>query len=61
MCIYLFFIRNLTLLRNGKFVSDLRVDLRYLPISKPTKRADGTIEAALESSKLYIIHFYGTN
>ncbi|CEG70147.1 hypothetical protein RMATCC62417_06095 [Rhizopus microsporus] len=41
---------NLTLLRNGKFVSDLRVDLRYLPISKPTKRADGTIEAALESN-----------
>lgn len=42
--------RNLLLLRNGKQVSDLRVDIRYLPISKPTKRDDGTIEPAVESS-----------
>lgn len=42
---------NLLLLRNGKQVSDLRVDIRYVPISKPTKRDDGTIEPAVESSK----------
>ncbi|KAG1620339.1 hypothetical protein G6F45_011544 [Rhizopus arrhizus] len=41
---------NLPLLRNGKYISDLRVDLRYLPISKPIKRSDGTIEAAAESN-----------
>jgi hypothetical protein len=38
------------MLRNGKQVTDLRVDIRYLPISKPTKREDGTIEPAVESS-----------
>lgn len=43
--------RNLLLLRNGKHIGDLRVDLRYIPISKPTKRDDGTIEPAVESSK----------
>ncbi|CEP18998.1 hypothetical protein [Parasitella parasitica] len=41
---------NLLLLRNGKHVSDLRVDIRYVPISKPTKRDDGTIEPAVESN-----------
>lgn len=41
---------NLMLLRNGKHVSDLRVDIRYLPISKPNKRDDGTVEPAVESN-----------
>ncbi|KAI8987617.1 C2 domain-containing protein [Mycotypha africana] len=41
---------NLLLLRNGKHVSDLRVDIRYLPISKSTKRDDGTIEPAVDSN-----------
>ncbi|KAI9485598.1 MAG: C2 domain-containing protein [Benjaminiella poitrasii] len=41
---------NLLILRNGKHVSDLRVDVRYLPLSKPTKRNDGTIEPAIESN-----------
>ncbi|KAI7902614.1 C2 domain-containing protein [Cokeromyces recurvatus] len=41
---------NLLVLRNGKHVSDLRVDIRYLPISKPIKRDDGTIEPAVESN-----------
>ena len=39
------------MLRNGKYVTDVRVDLRYLPISKATKRDDGTVEPATESSK----------
>ncbi|KAI8367199.1 C2 domain-containing protein [Choanephora cucurbitarum] len=41
---------NLMMLRNGKYVTDVRVDLRYLPISKPTKRDDGTVEPATESN-----------
>lgn len=41
---------NLMMLRNGKQVTDLRVDIRYLPISKPTKRDDGTIIPAVESN-----------
>ncbi|CAO3663290.1 unnamed protein product [Rhizopus stolonifer] len=41
---------NLPLLRNGKYTSDLRLGLRYLPISKPIKRSDGTIKAAEESN-----------
>jgi Ca2+-dependent lipid-binding protein len=41
---------NLMLLRNGKHVSNLRVDIRYLPISKPMTRDDGTVEPAAESN-----------
>lgn len=41
---------NLMLLRNGKHVSDLRVDIRYLPISKPNKRDDGTIDPPVDSN-----------
>ncbi|KAI8374245.1 uncharacterized protein BYT42DRAFT_575688 [Radiomyces spectabilis] len=41
---------DLVLLRDGKAVSDVRVDLRYLPVSKPMKRMDGTIEPAVESN-----------
>ncbi|KAF7723819.1 hypothetical protein EC973_001603 [Apophysomyces ossiformis] len=41
---------NLPLLRNGRPVSDLRVDLHYLPVSKPIKRVDGTIDPAEESN-----------
>ncbi|KAI8090290.1 C2 domain-containing protein [Gilbertella persicaria] len=41
---------NLMMLRNGKHVTDLRVDLRYLPISKPTKRSDGIVEPPVESN-----------
>jgi hypothetical protein len=39
------------LLHNGKQVSDLRVDLRYIPVSKAIKRPDGTIEPPIESSR----------
>ncbi|KAL0077106.1 C2 domain-containing protein [Phycomyces blakesleeanus] len=41
---------NVVLLRDGKSISDLRVDLHYLPISKPIKNIDGTIEPAVESN-----------
>jgi hypothetical protein len=44
--------RNLLILRDGKQVSDLRLDIRYLPILKPSKRADGTIVPAAESSNV---------
>lgn len=52
---------NLQVLRNGKPMSDLKVDLRYLPVSKPTKADDGSIIPAIESSKLYIdrAYYYG--
>ncbi|KAG2236778.1 hypothetical protein INT48_006962 [Thamnidium elegans] len=41
---------NLMVLRNGKHVSNLRVDIRYLPISKPHQREDGIIEPAVDSN-----------
>ncbi|KAI8064721.1 C2 domain-containing protein [Gongronella butleri] len=41
---------DLMLLRNGKVISDLRLDIRYLPVSKPIKRLDGTTEPAIESN-----------
>lgn len=34
-------------------MSELKVDLRYLPVSKPTKEDDGSIVPAVESSKLH--------
>ncbi|KAG0166021.1 hypothetical protein DFQ30_007676 [Apophysomyces sp. BC1015] len=36
--------------QEGLPVSDLRVDLHYLPVSKPLKRVDGTVEPAEESN-----------
>lgn len=33
-------------------MSDLKVDLRYFPVSKPTKRPDGTIEPPAQSSNM---------
>ncbi|KAI8875371.1 hypothetical protein K501DRAFT_202772 [Backusella circina FSU 941] len=41
---------DVMLLHNGKQVSDLRVDLRYIPVSKAVKRPDGTIEPPIESN-----------
>ncbi|KAI8099043.1 C2 domain-containing protein [Halteromyces radiatus] len=41
---------DLLLLNNGRVVSDLRADIRYLPVSKPFRRLDGTIEPAVESN-----------
>ncbi|KAI7885425.1 C2 domain-containing protein [Mucor mucedo] len=41
---------DLMLLRNGKHVSNLRVDIRYLPISKPHKRDDGTMDPPVDSN-----------
>ncbi|ORX59741.1 hypothetical protein DM01DRAFT_1333202 [Hesseltinella vesiculosa] len=41
---------DLLMLNSGKSVSDLRLDIRYLPVSKPVKRLDGTVEPALESN-----------
>lgn len=42
---------DLDLLHNGKPCSQLKVDMRYMPVSKPIPRDDGTIEPAAESSK----------
>ncbi|ORZ18645.1 C2 domain-containing protein [Absidia repens] len=50
---------DLLLLNNGKVVSDLRADIRYLPVSKPFRRLDGTIEPAVESNSgilRFVIH-----
>ncbi|KAG2172009.1 hypothetical protein INT43_001486 [Umbelopsis isabellina] len=41
---------SLQVLRNGKPMSDLRVDLRYLPVSKPSKAEDGTLIPAVDSN-----------
>lgn len=41
---------NLQVLRHGKPMSELKVDLRYLPVSKPTKEDDGSIVPAVESN-----------
>ncbi|KAI9029637.1 C2 domain-containing protein [Phycomyces nitens] len=41
---------DLLLLRHGKPLSDVKVDMRYMPVSKPTPREDGTIEPPAESN-----------
>lgn len=42
---------ELPVLRHGKFISNLRVDMKYFPVSKPTPNSDGTfIEAAPSNS-----------
>ncbi|KAI9309205.1 C2 domain-containing protein [Cunninghamella echinulata] len=40
---------NLTVLRNSKPVGELKADIRYLPVSKPVKKEDGTIEPPPET------------
>ncbi|CAO3634755.1 unnamed protein product [Cunninghamella echinulata] len=41
---------DVDLLRKGKRITTLKVDMRYLPVSKPTTLEDGTIEPAVESN-----------
>ncbi|KAI7866079.1 C2 domain-containing protein [Spinellus fusiger] len=41
---------DLVLLRHGKTIGDLKVDMRYMPVSKPVIQGDGTIEPAIESN-----------
>ncbi|OAD70667.1 hypothetical protein PHYBLDRAFT_115328 [Phycomyces blakesleeanus NRRL 1555(-)] len=41
---------DLLLLRHGKPLSDVKVDMRYMPVSKPIPREDGTIEPPAESN-----------
>ncbi|KAF7721951.1 hypothetical protein EC973_003912 [Apophysomyces ossiformis] len=41
---------DLVMQRHGKPVTDLKADMRYLPVSKPTTREDGSIEPAAESN-----------
>lgn len=43
--------RELDLRHNAKPLGRLKVDMLYLPVSKPVLRDDGTIEPAAESSK----------
>lgn len=43
--------RELDLRHNAKPLGRLKVDMRYLPVSKPVPRDDGTIEPPAESSK----------
>ncbi|CAO3643790.1 unnamed protein product [Cunninghamella blakesleeana] len=40
---------NLTVLRNSKPVGEIKADVRYLPVSKPEKKEDGTIIPPPES------------
>lgn len=42
---------DLALLYKGKSVGDLKVDMRYFPVSKPIKREDGLVEPPAESSR----------
>lgn len=54
--ILLFFLwRNLTVLRNSKPVGEIKADVRYLPVSKPEKKEDGTIIPPPESGNIIII------
>lgn len=39
----------MTVLRNSKPVGELKADIRYLPVSKPVKKEDGTIEPPPET------------
>jgi hypothetical protein len=44
----------MVVLRNGKAVGELKADIRYLPVSKPEKKEDGTIIPPPESGKLIL-------
>lgn len=45
--------------RHGKFITDLKVDMRYFPVSKPTQNPDGTyIEAAPSSESSFCLMLY---
>ncbi|CAO3579465.1 unnamed protein product [Absidia cylindrospora] len=50
--------RNLVVLRNGKPIGELKADVRYLPVSKPEKKEDGTVIPPPESDsgvlRLYV-------
>ncbi|KAI8099690.1 C2 domain-containing protein [Halteromyces radiatus] len=50
--------KNLVVLRNGKSVGELKADVRYIPVSKPEKKEDGTIIPPPESDsgvlRLYV-------
>lgn len=41
---------NLTVLRSGKPVGEIKADVRWFPVSKPEKKEDGTIIPAVESN-----------
>ncbi|KAG0171493.1 hypothetical protein DFQ28_001023 [Apophysomyces sp. BC1034] len=41
---------DLVMQRHGKPITDLKADMRYLPVSKPIARDDGTVEPAAESN-----------
>lgn len=41
---------NLTVLRSGKPVGEIKADVRWFPVSKPEKKKDGTIIPAVESN-----------
>jgi hypothetical protein len=41
--------------RHGKFITNLNVDMRYFPVSKPIQNPDGTYIEAEPSSKTYFL------
>ncbi|ORY88542.1 C2 domain-containing protein [Syncephalastrum racemosum] len=41
---------NLTVMRGGKPVGEIKCDMRYFPVSKPDKKEDGTIVPPAESN-----------
>lgn len=45
--------QELPMLRRGKFVTNLRADMKYFPVSKPIANPDGTFIEAEPSSKNY--------
>lgn len=42
--------------RHGKFITNLKVDMRYFPVSKPIQNSDGTYIEAEPSSKSYFLY-----
>lgn len=50
--------QQLPMLRRGKFVTNLRTDIKYFPVSKPIENPDGTFIEAEPSSKNQHTHTY---
>lgn len=51
----------MVVLRNGKAVGELKADIRYLPVSKPEKKEDGTIIPPPESGKPLPLHHHSSH
>jgi Ca2+-dependent lipid-binding protein len=58
MALKAFYFRELPLLRHDKLISNLNVDMRYFPVSKPIENPDGTMIEAAPSSKFFSLFYF---